>query len=159
MRTVLLTCGRGTYSLTLARSFRAAGCTVLVADAWPYAFCRFSAAVEHYVQVPSPALQTSEWIDAILQIVDEHAVELIVPVYEDAFYLAEAFSMMPDPPRLFAPDFETLIGLHNKWQFNQTSLCGSLWPPPGMVTNCFGSLAASKRRWAISNGTSRSSVP
>jgi len=92
-----------------------------VADAWPYAFCRFSAAVEQYFRVPSPARETSEWIKAILRIVERHTVDLIVPIYEEVFYLAEAFSSMANPPCLFAPEFEKLIGLHNKWRFNQTS--------------------------------------
>jgi len=119
MRSVLLTGGRGVYALTLARAFRAAGHKVLVADAWPRTLCRFSSAVDRYFCVPSPARATRAWVAAILQIVDEQAVDLIVPVYEEVFYLAQATARMIDPPPLFAPDFESLIGLHDKWRFNQ----------------------------------------
>jgi predicted ATP-grasp superfamily ATP-dependent carboligase len=117
MHTVLLTCGRGTYSLTLARAFHAAGHRVLVADAWPRSLCRLSATVDRYFHVPSPARATAEWIPAIRQIVRQERVELIVPVYEEVFYLAQANVGSGDPLPLFAPDFATLIRLHDKWQF------------------------------------------
>jgi hypothetical protein len=121
MRTILLTCGRGTYSLTLARTFHAAGHKVLVADAWPRTLCRHSAAVDQFFHVPSPARETSAWIAAVLRIVKKQRVDLIVPVYEEVFYLAQALASLSDPPPLFAADFETLIGLHDKWLFNQTA--------------------------------------
>ena len=117
MRTLLLTAGRGTYALALARRFQAEGYRVLVADAWPHTLCRYSSAVSRYFHVPSPARATSEWLDAGGEISDRHAVDLIVPVYEEVFYLAQAKAARPDGPALFAPSFETLITLHDKWLF------------------------------------------
>ncbi len=90
---------------------------MLVADAWPHTLCRYSSAVSRYFHVPSPARQTSEWLDAVWDISDRHAVDLIVPIYEEVFYLAQAKATRPDGPALFAPSFETLIGLHDKWLF------------------------------------------
>jgi hypothetical protein len=121
MQTILLTCGRGTYSLMLARAFHAGGHKVLVADAWPRSLCRHSAAVAHYFHVPSPAGATDAWVEAIGRIVKQHRVDLIVPVYEEVFYLAKAMGRLADPPPLFAPDFQTLMSLHDKWLFNQTA--------------------------------------
>ena len=129
MHTILLTCGRGTYSLTLARAFHAAGHRVLVADAWPRSLCRLSAAVDRYFHVPSPARATWEWIPAIRQIVRQERVDLIVPVYEEVFYLAKANVGSSDPLPLFAPDFATLIALHDKWQFIQKSAALGLSVP------------------------------
>lgn len=117
MRTLLLTAGRGTYALALARRFQAEGYRVLVADAWPHTLCRYSSAVSRYFHVPSPARQTSEWLDAVWEISDRHSVDLIVPIYEEVFYLAQAKAARPDGPALFAPNFDTLIGLHDKWLF------------------------------------------
>ncbi len=117
MRTLLLTAGRGTYALALARRFQAEGYRVLVADAWPHTLCRYSSAVSRYFHVPSPARQTSEWLDAVWQISDRHAVDLIVPIYEEVFYLAQAKAARPGGPALFAPSFDTLISLHDKWLF------------------------------------------
>jgi ATP-grasp domain len=118
MRTVLLTCGRGVYALTLARAFHAAGHKVLVADALPRTLCRLSNAVERYFHVPSPALGAAEWLAAILRIVDCHAVDLIVPVYEEVFYLTQGLETLSSPPPVFASDFETMKALHHKWLFS-----------------------------------------
>jgi hypothetical protein len=117
MRSLLLTAGRGTYALTLARRLHAAGYRVLVADAWPHTLCRYSSAVARYFHVPSPARNTPQWLDAIWDISERHSVDLIVPVYEEAFYLAQAKAVRKDGPPLFASDFDTLIGLHDKWRF------------------------------------------
>jgi ATP-grasp domain len=117
MRTLLLTAGRGTYALALARRFRAAGYRVLVADAWPHTLCRYSSAVSRYFHVPSPARQTPDWLSAVWKIAEQHAVDLIVPIYEEVFYLAQAKAAREDGPPLFAPNFDTLIGLHDKWLF------------------------------------------
>lgn len=132
MHTILLTCGRGTYSLTLARAFHAAGHRVLVADAWPRSLCRLSAAIDQYFHVPSPAGDTAAWVEAIRRIARQQRVDLIVPVYEEVFYLAQAQAGAADPLPLFAPDFETLIGLHDKWRFNQSARALGL-PAPHTV--------------------------
>jgi predicted ATP-grasp superfamily ATP-dependent carboligase len=119
MRTLLLTAGRGTYALTLARRFHAEGYRVLVADAWPHTLCRYSSSVARYFHVPSPARETSEWLDSIWDIAEKQSVDLIVPIYEEVFFLAQAKAARKGGPALFAPSFETLIGLHDKWLFIQ----------------------------------------
>jgi predicted ATP-grasp superfamily ATP-dependent carboligase len=117
MRTLLLTAGRGTYALTLARRFHSEGYRVLVADAWPHTLCRYSSAVSRYFHVPSPARKTSEWLDSVWDIAERHSVDLIIPVYEEVFYLAQAKAALKKGPPLFAPHFDTLIALHDKWLF------------------------------------------
>ena len=72
---------------------------------------------------------TLEWIPAIRQIVRQERVDLIVPVYEEVFYLAKANVGSSDPLPLFAPDFATLIALHDKWQFIQKSAALGLSVP------------------------------
>ncbi|HEV8003259.1 MAG TPA: ATP-grasp domain-containing protein [Planctomycetaceae bacterium] len=119
MRTLLLTAGRGTYALTLARRFHSEGYRVLVADAWPHTLCRYSSAVARYFHVPSPARETSAWLDAVWDIAEKHGVDLIIPIYEEVFYLAQAKAARKSGPPLFAPNFETLISLHDKWLFIQ----------------------------------------
>jgi predicted ATP-grasp superfamily ATP-dependent carboligase len=117
MRTLLLTAGRGTYALALARRFHSEGYRVLVSDAWPHTLCRYSSAASRYFRVPSPARETSAWLDSIWDIAESQSVDLIVPIYEEVFYLAQAKAARKDGPPLFAPSFETLIALHDKWLF------------------------------------------
>ena len=100
MRTLLLTAGRGTYALGLARRFHSEGYRVLVSDAWPHTLCRYSSAVSRYFRVPSPARETSAWLDSIWEIAERQSVDLIIPVYEEVFYLAQAKAARKDgPPR------------------------------------------------------------
>ena len=133
MSTVLLTCGRGTFSLTLARAFHAAGHRVLVADAWPRSLCRYSAAVARYFYVPSPAKSTTAWAEAIQEIVKQQRVDLIVPIYEEVLHLAKALADLAEPLPLFAADFQTLIALHDKWRFNQTARALGLSVPDSVL--------------------------
>ncbi len=129
MSNILLTCGRGTFSLALARSFRAAGHRVFVADSWPRCLCRYSATVDRCFHVPAPAQQTQEWVRALVDIAADCEIDLIVPVYEEIFYLAQAAESFSPNTRLFAADFDTLIGLHSKWLFNQTTRSLGLTAP------------------------------
>ena len=92
---------------------------MLVADAWPHTLCRYSSAVARYFHVPSPARETSAWLDAVWDIAERHGVDLIIPIYEEVFYLAQAKAARKSGPPLFAPSFETLISLHDKWLFIQ----------------------------------------
>jgi predicted ATP-grasp superfamily ATP-dependent carboligase len=133
MSTVLLTCGRGTFSLTLARAFHAAGHRVLVADAWPRSLCRYSAAVSRYFYVPSPAKSTTAWAEAVHEIVKHERVDLIVPIYEEVLHLAKALTELAEPLPLFAADFQTLIALHDKWRFNQTAQALGLSVPDSVL--------------------------
>lgn len=121
MQTILLTSGRGSFALLLARSFHAAGHRVLVAECWPRTACRYSRSVHRYFHVPSPARATQEWLEAILEIVHAFGVDVIVPIYEEALYLARGVESLPAPPKVFTADFRTLLSLHNKWTFNQTA--------------------------------------
>ena len=133
MSTVLLTCGRGTFSLTLARALHAAGHRVLVADAWPRSLCRYSAAVARYVYVPSPAKSTTAWAEAVQEIVKQERVDLIVPIYEEVLHLAKALTELAEPLPLFAADFQTLIALHDKWRFIQTTRALGLSVPDSVL--------------------------
>ncbi len=83
---------------------------------------------EHF-HVPSPARDTEAWVAALRRSSRKKRVDLIVPVYEEAFHLAKAIGNIPDAPPLFAPDFETLIRLHDKWRFNQTARAFGLSRP------------------------------
>ena len=129
MQTILLTVGRGPFPLTLARCFHAAGHKVIVADVWPRTLCHYSQAVAQCFQVPSPATANQAWLKAIQRIVRDCAVDLIVPIYEETLYLAQALAQWPDPPKIFAPDLASLLRLHDKWRFNQQAAALGLTVP------------------------------
>lgn len=120
MSTVLLTAGRLPVALDLARKFKAAGHRVLVADPFKLHGCRFSSAVDANFTVPSPRQDPKGFIDALVDIVSKRRVELLVPVFEDALYIAQCRERFPLHCEIFASSFDVLHDLHHKWQFHQT---------------------------------------
>ncbi len=152
MTTILLTSGRGVYALALARAFRAGGARVLAADCWPRTLCRYSSAVSRYFQVPSPARAAGDWFAALLRIVDEQSVDLIVPVYEETFYLARAVAGRSSAPAVFSAPFETLIGLHNKWLFIERARAIGLSVPRTTFLDSRAELEREFRRRGVRSG-------
>ncbi len=143
MSNILMTSGRGVFALTLARCLHDAGHRVFVADNWQQYMTRYSAAVEQTFQVPPPAQETKAWVNALAKIVTDRQIDLIVPVYEEIFYLAQAAEELSQHARLFAADFDTLMTLHSKWLFNQKALeLGLAVPRTQLITGREQLLAA-----------------
>ncbi len=115
---VLLTNGRFPVTLDLARQVRLAGHHVYVVDPMHYHVCKFSTAVRKSYYVPAPHVDPAGYIQGVLHAIDDAHIDLVLPMHEEIFYLAES-----DEPkiqkRLFAPPFEVLLRLHNKWEFSQ----------------------------------------
>ena len=79
-RTVLVSGGKMTKALQLARSFHRAGHRVVLVESAKYRFTghRSSRAVDRFHTVPTP--QAPDYVDALLQIVRREGVDVYVPV-------------------------------------------------------------------------------
>ena len=79
-RTVLISGGKMTKALQLARSFSRAGHRVVLVEQEKYRFTghRFSADVDRFVTVPRP--QDEGYVEALLAIVEAEGVDIYVPV-------------------------------------------------------------------------------
>jgi glutathione synthase/RimK-type ligase-like ATP-grasp enzyme len=64
--------------------------------------------------VASPRYETRKFIADVAQIVRGEAIDLILPAFEEAFYLAYHAADLPRGARLFLPPFETMARLHDK---------------------------------------------
>ncbi|MET0898353.1 MAG: ATP-grasp enzyme [Mycobacterium sp.] len=89
-RTVLISGGKMTKALQLARSFHADGHRVVLVESAKYRFTghRFSRAVDAFHCVPEPT--TPGYADAVLDIVQRECVDLFVPVSSPAASLPDA---------------------------------------------------------------------
>ncbi len=106
------------------------GARVDVADTYKFAAALHSSSVSAAHTVPSPALDTSAFIDAIADIVRERSIDLVIPSFEEGFYLARYRHRIPVP--VFAPGFRAIDTLHNKASF--IDLCADLeLPTPASV--------------------------
>ena len=112
---VLVTGARLPAALELVRSLRAAGAEVWAGDSLSFTPASASRDCAGYVRFPSPALAFAEFRACVLQAVERLRIDLIVPVSEEIFHLAQ-FADELGPVQLFAPSFAQLRRLHSKWE-------------------------------------------
>ncbi|MEO1475740.1 MAG: ATP-grasp domain-containing protein [Pseudomonadota bacterium] len=129
-KTVLLTLGRLPKALELARALYEAGCRVLVADPFGTHLCKPSRSVARSFQVTAPNRDIDAFHDDLLAIIDAEAVDIVVPVSEEALYVALLEPRLPERVYLFGPGFAMLEKLHNKLIFQGLVADAGLKPTP-----------------------------
>lgn len=122
---VLVTGGRFPGATGLVRALHAAGATVDAADAYQLAPALHSGAVAQRHVVAATARQPVQFARDVAAIVSDRRIDLVVPSFEEGFYLANYAALVPTP--IFAPDFATIVRLHNKANFHE--VCGELGVP------------------------------
>lgn len=114
---ILITFARSFLALELARQLNAMGHEIYTADSMECHVTQFSSAVKKNFKVPSPRFNPKGYIDALVNIVKEHGIELLIPIYEEIYYLSMMRSHFPKSCQLFLSHFELYDELHNKWKF------------------------------------------
>jgi hypothetical protein len=111
----MVTGARAPVALDLARSFRSAGCDVVLADsARPFA-ASLSRPRFEIVRLPSPRRAFEPFRRRMRVLAGDY--DLIVPTCEEVFWLAAAAELDGWAGRLFAPSIECLRTLHSKASF------------------------------------------
>jgi predicted ATP-grasp superfamily ATP-dependent carboligase len=122
-KTILVSGGKMTKALQLARSFHAAGHRVILVESAKYRLTghRFSRAVDRFYTVPSP--QAAGYTDALLEIVRKENVDVYVPVCSPAasYHDAQAKLALAGHCEVVHADPETIRGLDDKDQFAATA--------------------------------------
>jgi hypothetical protein len=112
---LLVTSSRMPFALALIRRLADAGHTVYASDTYaaaPGSHSRFLAG--HFVTA-APRTDPEAFAADVERLAADESLELVVPSWEDAFYLA---ALAPDAPVYTAP-FATLARLHDKFSFKQ----------------------------------------
>ena len=115
---ILLTNGRFPVTIDLARQLHFLSHSVFVIDPMHYHVCKFSRAVRRSFRVPTPHVDALGFISAVKSVIKTAKIDLIIPMHEEIFYLAES----KDPEivnRMLAPEWDILLRLHNKWTFSE----------------------------------------
>ncbi len=119
-RTILLTGGKMTKSVELARAFHAAGHRVILAESSKYRFTgyRFSRAVAKFYCIPDP--QDSGYAKALCEIVDREGVDVFVPVSSPAssIFDADARALLDAKCEVLHGDSDTVRMLDDKSRFS-----------------------------------------
>lgn len=120
-RTVLLTGGKMTKCLQLARLFRASGDRVIVVETPRYRWCgtRFSSAVDAFFVVPDIEGDGARYRDALVEIAAREKVDLFVPVASPraAVFDAVAKPHFPAHTEVFHFDESVVRRLDDKHEF------------------------------------------
>lgn len=122
---ILMTCGRFYPSVALVRSLHASGARVDAADSYKLSPSLHSKAVDKCHVVAAPAHEPLRFVEDIAAIVKDRKIDLIVPSFEEGFFVARYSDAIPAD--IFTPPFSTIEVLHNKARF--VELCGELGLP------------------------------
>jgi hypothetical protein len=112
---VLVTGARAPVALDLARSFRAAGCDVALADSVRPFAASLSRPRFEILRLPPPRRAFEAFRAALRALATDY--DLIVPTCEEVFWLAAAAERDGWRERLFAPSIGSLRTLHSKASF------------------------------------------
>lgn len=121
-RNILVTCGRFHPSTGIVRAMHSAGARVDVVDSYRLSPALHSRGVDQMHVVRPPAPDPIKYAQDIAEIVRKRQIDLVMPIFEDGFYLARYADLIPAP--LFSPPFETIARLHDKSRF--VGLCQDL---------------------------------
>ena len=119
---VLVTSGRFQPATSIVRALHTVGVQVDAADSYQLAPALHSNAVQKIHVVPSPSREPLLFAQAIADIVRERQIDLVIPTFEEGFYLARYAETIPTP--IFTPPFDVLVRLHHKFRFIE--LCNEL---------------------------------
>src|SRR6201996_1994348 len=118
-RTIMVSGGKMTKALQLARSFHAAGHRVILIESRKYRFPghRFSRAVDRFYTVPKP--QSAGYADALLAIVRREEVDVYVPVCSPAASYHDALAKPRLEPycEVLHGDADVVAMLDDKYEF------------------------------------------
>ncbi|MBP1326604.1 glutathione synthase/RimK-type ligase-like ATP-grasp enzyme [Leucobacter exalbidus] len=133
---VLVTSSRNTFALDIIRKLGSTGHTVVASDTYAGAIGSHSKYLEAHAVTASPRFKTDQFIADISELVTKHNIDLIIPSFEEAFYLSARVHDLPAGVTLFAGDFESLARLHDKASFQRLAeQAGVPIPETLVVTN------------------------
>jgi predicted ATP-grasp superfamily ATP-dependent carboligase len=118
-QTILISGGKMTKALQLARSFYIAGHRVILIESHKYWLTghRYSGAVDRFYTVPDP--RSPEYSQALLEIVKQEGVDIYVPVCSPvaSYYDAEVQIVLAPYCAVMHVDVQTLQRLDDKYEF------------------------------------------
>ena len=144
---VLITSSRLPFALGMVRQLAAAGHEVYAADDYarsPGSHSKYLAG--HYVY-PSPRERTDDFIAELGRIAGEAGIDVIVPAFEEAFYIAARAADLPERVTAFTGEFGALARLHDKVAFQRLVTELGLPVPESVVATSDAELRAATERF------------
>ena len=124
---ILITTSRMPFAVDEIHKLGETGRDVVAGDTFRAAPGSHSRGASTHFTYPPPTQETPQFIAAICEALRRYDITLLLPMFEEVFYLAAHRDLLleaRDGVELFFPDFETLHRVHDKVTF--TDLCRSL---------------------------------
>ncbi len=147
MANILLTGGRAPAALDLARSFHAAGHTVVMAESARGHLSAPSSALSANYYVPPPRQEPDAFIQALQRIVLERKIDLLIPTCEEVFYIARGRDALAPHCAVFVEPLERLRPLHHKGLFFDLARRYGLPVPETILLHSQADLSRAFARW------------
>lgn len=116
---VLVTSSRNPFALDIIRKLGSTGHTVFASDTYDGAMGNHSKYAAGHTATASPTFDTDQFIADINEFVTENDIELIIPSFEEAFYLAARRGDLVEGVEVYTGPFEKLAMLHDKVSFQR----------------------------------------
>lgn len=119
---ILLTGTRSFVACDIARTLHRQGHTVFAADSASFDYVRFSNAVTSSFRTPSSRFDEQGYIDTVINIINKHHIDKVVPLGEEVFYLArnrQKIATACPNVHVHTGTIAQLETLHNKYTFHQ----------------------------------------
>jgi predicted ATP-grasp superfamily ATP-dependent carboligase len=130
---LLITSSRMPFALDAIRKLGERGHEVYASDSYedsPGSHSRFLAG--HFVTA-SPSGDPEGFAADVERIARENEIELVLPMFEEVFYLAAEHERISAVTRLYAPPFRTLAQVHDKGSFQELCEKLAIRTPPTVV--------------------------
>lgn len=114
---VLVTSSRMPFAVGMVRKLAGAGHTVYASDVYGLAPGSHSKYLAGHFVTASPRDETEQFVADVERIATDTGIDVIVPAFEEAFYLATQHDRLSQAARLYAAPFKTLARLHDKAVF------------------------------------------
>jgi predicted ATP-grasp superfamily ATP-dependent carboligase len=121
---VLVTSSRMPFALDAIRNLGERGHDVFASDSYAASPGSHSRYLAGHFTTASPTGDPERFAADVERIAGENEIELVLPMFEEIFYLAAQHERLSAVTRLYAPPFRTLAQVHDKGTFQE--LCDRL---------------------------------
>lgn len=136
--------GRAPVALDYARRFAAQGWHAYIADSNSCRVSAWSRSVTRPFRLPSPRYDLRAFAQRLSDLIHCHAVDLLLPTCEEAFYVSAIRSHLPPKCQVFVAPLEQMRQLHSKASFLRVASCCGIAIPESTVVDTLDAA----REWA-----------
>jgi hypothetical protein len=105
------------FALGMVRMLAAEGCEIYAADDQMLSPGNHSKYLAGHFVYPSPRSDTAGFLAELERIVREYEIDVVIPTFEEVFYISTQIERLSRVTKIFASPFATLARLHHKGAF------------------------------------------